>query len=116
MENALWRDKNLIASDVANEFELERVIKKASGRRELLCPDKECKSPIVRYCHWEIKGAYFAPLANDKCDYADFDKNDTAVFRLLRLKLCKHFSELGYNVKSEQKLLEYHYSQLYFER
>lgn len=87
MGNAVWRDRNLIASDVANEFELERVIRKASGRKELICPDKRCKSPIVRYCHGEIRGAYFAHLTNDKCDYADFDKNDTTVFRLLRLKL-----------------------------
>lgn len=115
MENAVWKDEKLIASDVANEFELERVIRKASGRRELLCPDKGCKSPIVRYCHGEIKGAYFAHLTNDQCDYADFDKNDTTVFRLLRMKLREHFSKLGYMIKSEQKVLEHHYTQLFFE-
>lgn len=115
MENAIWQDKNLIASDVANEFELERAIRKASGRKELLCPDKGCNSPLVRYCHGEIKGAYFAHLTNDKCDYADFDKRDTAIFRLLRFKVRNHFSELGYSVKLEQKILEHHYSQLFFE-
>ena len=79
------------------------------------CPDKGCKCPVVRYCHGEVKGAYFAHLNNEQCDYADFDKNDTSAFRLLRLKLYKHFSELGYNVKCEVKALEHHYSQLYFE-
>lgn len=115
MENAIWKNKNLTASDVANKFDLEHEIKRASRRKELLCPDKGCKSPIVRYCHGEIKGAYFAHLTNDKCDYADFDKKDTTVFRLLRLKLYKHFSAFGYTVKTEQKILEHHYSQLFFE-
>lgn len=115
MENAIWKNENLIASDVANLFELEREVRMASGRKELRCPDSGCKCPIVRYCHGEIKGAYFAHLTNDKCDYADFDKNDTSVFRTLRLKLFKHFSELGYDVRCEVKTLEHHYSQLYFE-
>ncbi|MDE6667722.1 MAG: hypothetical protein K2K38_05185 [Clostridia bacterium] len=114
MENAKWKGKNLIAFDVANEFELEHEVRKASGQKELLCPDQGCKNPVVRYCHGEIKGAYFAHLINDKCDYADFDKNDNQVFRLLRLKLYKYFSELGYNVKCEQKVLKHHYSQLFF--
>ena len=115
MENTVWKNENLIAQDIADNFELEREIRKASSRKELLCPDKGCKCRIVRYCHGEVKGAYFAHLTNEKCDYADFDKNDTSVFRLLRLKLYKHFSELGYNVKCEEKVLEHHYSQLVFE-
>ena len=114
MENAIWQSKNLIASDIANEFELEHKVRKASSRKELRCPDPVCISPIVRYCHGEIKGAYFAHLNNDKCDYADFDKNDTPVIRLIRLKLYKYFSERGYSVKCEQKVLDHHYSQLYF--
>lgn len=115
MENAILGSRNLIALDVANEFELEREVRKASSRKELRCPDKSCTSPILRYCHGEIKGAYFAHLTNDRCDYADFDKNDTSVFRLLRLKLYRYFSRLGYNVECEGKILEHHYSQLFFE-
>ena len=113
MENAIWKDKHLRATEVANEFEIERAIRKASSRKELRCPDEDCKG-VVRYCHGEIKGAYFAHLANEKCDYADFDKNDTPIFRLLRLKLYKHFLKLGYDVKCEDKIIEHHYSQLTF--
>lgn len=65
MENAIWKNENLIAQDVADEFELEREVRKASGRKELRCPDGGCKCPIVRYCHGEVKGAYFAHLTND---------------------------------------------------
>lgn len=115
MENAVWQNRNLTAQDVADEFDLEREVRKASSRKELRCPDSGCKCPIVRYCHGEVKGAYFAHLTNDKCDYADFDKSDTSVLRWLRLTLYKLFSELGYNVKCEVKILEHHYSQLYFE-
>lgn len=113
MENAIWKDKHLIASEVADEFEIEREIRKASSRKELRCPDEDCKG-VVRYCHGEIKEAYFAHLANEKCDYADFDKNDTPIFRLLRLKLYKHFLKLGYDVRCEEKIIEHHYSQLSF--
>ena len=43
MGNAVWRDKNLIASDAANEFELERVIRKASGERNYYAQIKGVK-------------------------------------------------------------------------
>ena len=114
MENAKWKDQILLAGDIADSFEKEREVRKASSRKELRCPDKCCENPIVRYCHGEIKGAYFAHLKNTKCDYAEFDKHDTSAMRLLRYKLARHFIERGFEVRLEEKLLAHHYSQVVF--
>lgn len=114
MENAKWKNQILSAGDIADSFEKEREVRKASSRKELCCPDKCCENPIVRYCHGEIKGAYFAHLKNTRCDYAEFDKHDMYVMRLLRYKLSRHFIERGFNVRLEEKLLAHHYSQVVF--
>lgn len=55
MENCLWNGKALIATEVAQIYELEKEIRKASGRKEICCPDPECQHPILRYCHGEKK-------------------------------------------------------------
>lgn len=114
METAKWKDRILSASDIADSFEKEREVRKASSRKELCCPDESCEAPIVRYCHGEIKGAYFAHLKNTKCDYAEFDKRDTSVMRLLRYKLARLFIERGFEVRLEEKLLTHHYGQMVF--
>lgn len=114
MENALWKDRSIAASDISDSFEEEREVRKASSRKELRCPDKCCGNPIVRYCHGEIKGAYFAHLINVRCDYAAFDKSDTPVMRFLRHKLYQHFLKRGFEIQCEEKLLAHHYSQLFF--
>ena len=48
---------------------------------ELYCPDPECDHKILRYCHGEIKEAFFAHLNNESCDYANFDKENTQTMR-----------------------------------
>ena len=94
MEHAKWNNQIINATDIAKRFELEQEVRKASRRRELTCPDEECNG-LVKYCHGEIKGAYFAHLTNYNCDYHIFDSNDNLYFRSIRLKLQNHFSELG---------------------
>lgn len=112
MENAIWNDKVVIALDVSKNYEQEKEIRMASGRKELRCPDPFCKNPLLKYCHGEIKNAYFAHLDNCKCDYADFDKENTSLMRELKLKIYDSFRSRGYNVQMDVKLLEHHYTHL----
>lgn len=110
MERALWNNKEYYANDVVNDFDTENKIRKAS-HKELFCPDSQCNTPILRYCHGEKKRAYFAHIKNSKCDYGDFDRKNKFI-REIRIKLFQLFREKGYDVKIEQKLLPKHYAQL----
>lgn len=114
MENALWNGKLYTATEIAESYELEKSIRKASGRKELRCPDADCSSPVLRYCHGEIKGAYFAHLDNCTCDYAEFDKENTQLIRKVKRIIYESFVAQGYDVQLEEKLLPRHYTHLLF--
>ena len=86
MENAIWNGKIISAIEIAQEYILEKDIRKASKNKEISCPDPGCRG-ILKYCHGEIKGAYFAHLDNGECDYARFDASDNAQMCILRRKL-----------------------------
>lgn len=115
MENALWNEKLLMASDIATNYQLEKKVRIASGHKELRCPDSECKDPILRYCHGEKKDAFFAHLNNQCCDYADFDRTDKQVIKKIRKAVYEHFKDKGYQVQLEVKILEHHYTHLLFK-
>ncbi|MDT3698849.1 MAG: competence protein CoiA family protein [Thermincola sp.] len=115
MENALWNGHLLIASELADDYTLEKEIRKASGRKELRCPDPLCQHPVLRYCHGEIKDAFFAHLNNEHCDYANFDKDNTQVMRTIRRVIYEHFKNKGYQVRLEVKLLDHQYTHLLFD-
>lgn len=114
MENAIWNGKVYIASEIAASYELEKNIRKASGRKELLCPDPDCPSPVLRYCHGEIKCAFFAHLDNCTCDYAEFDRENTQLMRQVKRTLYDSFISRGFDVQMEVKLLPRHYTHLLF--
>lgn len=114
MENALWNGQLYTAAEVAESYELEKSIRKASGRKELKCPDVDCPSPILRYCHGEIKSAFFAHLDNCACDYAEFDKENTHLIRKVKRIIYDSFIAQGYDVQLEVKLLPRHYTHLLF--
>lgn len=114
MENALWEGRRLAACEVAEDYETEKQIRMASYRGELRCPDEGCCSPILRYCHGEIREPYFAHRDNGECDYVLFEKN-AGVFHGLRVLLYEHFKACDYPVELEKKVLPHHYSHLYFE-
>ncbi|GAB6174530.1 hypothetical protein JCM15765_40080 [Paradesulfitobacterium aromaticivorans] len=114
MENAFWNGQLLIASELADDYLLEKKIRKASGRKELRCPDPLCRFPVLRYCHGEIKDAFFAHLNNEHCDYARFDKETTQVMRTIRRIIYEHFKNKGYQVRPEVKILDHHYTHLLF--
>ncbi len=115
MENAIWNGEYIMASKIAKDYEKEKAIRKASGRKELLCPDSECKSKILRYCHGEKKQPYFAHINNEHCDYADFDSQNTNLTKTIRAILYEQFTSQGYDVKPEIKILPHHYTHLLIE-
>ena len=114
MEKALWNGQLYTAADISESYELEKTIRKASGRKELRCPDADCPSPILRYCHGEIKTAFFAHLDNCTCDYAEFDKENTHLMRKVKRIIYDSFVAQGYDVQLEVKLLPRHYTHLIF--
>ena len=75
MENAIWNGRTLVACEVAENYEEEKEVRKASYSGELRCPDEGCLSPILKYCHGEIREPYFAHRDNAECDYVLFEKN-----------------------------------------
>lgn len=112
MENARWNGQLLIASEIAKDYSLEKEIRKASGHKELRCPDPECQNPILRYCHGEKKDAFFAHLNNEHCDYADFDRENTQIMRTVRRTIYEQFKNKGFQVYPEVKILDHHYTHL----
>ncbi len=114
MENAIWNGQIYTATEIAEFYELEKNIRKASGRKELRCPDPECPNPVLRYCHGEIKCAFFAHLDNCTCDYAEFDKENTQLMRQVKRTIYDSFTSRGFDVQIEVKLLHRHYAHLLF--
>lgn len=114
MENAIWNGERLVACEVAQDYNKEKRIRKASYEGELRCPDEGCPSPILRYCHGEILEPYFAHRENGDCDYIRFEKG-AGVFHALRVQLYEHFKACDYPVQLEVKVLRHHYSQLLFD-
>ena len=112
MEFALWNGKKISASHIAENYKTEKCIRIASSNGELKCPDPACQHPILKYCHGDIKDAYFAHRNNENCDYALFDASNTDIIRNVRKTLYQHFRMIGYNVQLEEKVLPHHYTHL----
>lgn len=113
MDTCLWNGRVYNALEVANDYELEKVIRAASRSRMLRCPDKECKSPILKYCNGEKKGAYFAHISNnDCCDYAIYDNGMTAQIRNVKKALFGALSGQGHKVQMDVKLISRHYTNI----
>ncbi len=112
MENAIWNNKTVVASEISKNYKQEKEIRKASGHKELCCPDPDCEYPILRYCHGEKKVSYFAHLNNCQCDYANFDKENTSLMRAVKLKIYENFRSRGYNVQMDAKIVDKHYTHL----
>lgn len=115
MENALRNGQLLIASEIAKNYSLEKEIRKASGHKELHCPDPDCQNPILRYCHGEKKDAFFAHLSNEHCDYADFDRQNTKIMRTVKRMIYEQLKSKGFQVYLEKKILDHHYTHLFID-
>lgn len=112
MENARWNGQLLMASEISKDYIIEKEIRKASGHKELRCPDPGCQNPVLRYCHGEMKDAYFAHLNNANCDYAYFDNEIEPVVRNVRRNLYDILKSKGYNVQLEVKILDHYYTHI----
>ncbi len=113
MDKAYINDMIVSAYEISQDYKMEKFVRTLSKNKKILCVDPDCKNPVLRYCHGDKKGAYFAHLVNTDCDYFTFDKNDNMLFKELRIKLFNHFSSLGYKVKMEHKILKNHYSPIF---
>ncbi|MBO5304087.1 MAG: hypothetical protein J6A99_00275 [Clostridia bacterium] len=114
MDKAIWNGQIYTAFNVSKSYETEKNIRKASGYKELRCPDPCCPNPIVKYCHGEIKSAYFAHINNCYCDYALFDKEITQEMREIKNKLYKSFVSKGFDVEQDVKVFSGHYTHFLF--
>lgn len=113
MDKAIIDNIIVSAYEISLNYDKEKIIRRYSRNKKILCSDPHCKNPVLRYCHGDKKSAYFAHLINTECDYNEFDRNDNALFKELRIKLFHHFTSLGYKVQTECKLLDHHYSPIY---
>ena len=112
MERAIWNNTEILACKIAEKYEVEHEVRKASSAKLLRCPDKNCQQPVVRYCHGKKKEAYFAHLSNVECDYDKFATNSSK-YKPIRIALYNYFSK-SVCIELEQKVLPHHYSQLLF--
>ncbi|MCH5316101.1 MAG: hypothetical protein J1E81_09310 [Eubacterium sp.] len=112
MEKAMWNGKEIIALNIAEKYEIEKAVRKASGRKELLCPDKNCTHRVLRYCHGEKKDAYFAHINNTDCAYEKYDKGTSDIVKNIKRILYFYFQSKNYDVSMDVKLIEGHYTHL----
>ena len=112
MEKAIWNGKEIVAFDIAEKYEFEKAIRKASGRKELLCPDEYCTHRVLRYCHGEKKGAYFAHLNNSDCAYEKYDNATSETTKNIKRLLYSYFKSKNYDVQMDVKLIQGHYTHL----
>lgn len=115
MENALWNGQQLTASEISKNYVLEKKVRKASGYKELCCPDVDCQNPILRYCHGEKKNAYFAHLSNENCDYAIFDRENPQIIKNVGRQIYEQLKSKGFQVYPEVKIIPHHYTHISVE-
>lgn len=112
MDKAKWGEMLYIANEVCLDYNAEKQIRKASGRRELRCIDPDCNNPIVKYCHGEKKSPYFAHINKSLCEYEEFDRENTSIIKIIKLKLFDIIKNNGFNVQLDVKLIPHHYTHL----
>ena len=114
MEYAVWNGVTYLASEVSKSFAFEEKIKLANKLKELKCPDKDCPNPVLRYCHGEVRGPYFAHVNHCDCVYHLFDGQNTQTIRNITQAIYDYFNSKGVYVQSEIKILPRHYTNLLF--
>lgn len=115
MDKAKWKDTLYIAKDIPLRYEVEKQIRKASGRRELCCIDPDCTAPILKYCHGEKKKPYFAHISRSLCEYEEFERENTSAISGVKTKLFDIIKSKGFDVQLDVKLIPHHYTHLMVE-
>ena len=112
MEKAIWKGKEVFAFEVSKNYNAEKAIRQASGKKELFCPDENCKHRVLKYCHGDKKQPYFSHITNTNCEYEKYDNETTEYTKAVKKLLYSHLKNQGYNVEMDVKLVEKHYSHL----
>lgn len=112
MENAIFDGELIVALDISKDFDRETEIRVAGRNGCLKCPDPNCQSPLLKYCHGEKKQPYFSHFNNVSCDYADYDKETLPVVREIKTALYQSLKSKGIHVEMDVKLLSRHYTHL----
>ena len=99
MEYALYNGHKISAPAVAEDYNFEKSVRIAGSSKKLLYPDPDCDCRLLKYCHGDVKDAYFAHLNNANCDYAKFDSEISNEIRTIRTELFNAFKEKGCNVR-----------------
>lgn len=111
MQNGLFEKRLLSAAEIEKNYEFEKIIRRASTNKALKCPDPDCQSPVIRYCHGNIKKAYFSHLSNAKCDYARYDQETDESLRNV-IELVYERLSSSHKIQREVKTLSHHYTPL----
>ena len=112
METALWNGRLYTISEIADDYELENRIRAA--KKELLCPDPNCASPILRYCHGDQRN-YFAHLHNCECNYKRYEKDLTPLIRKIKPIVYDVLKAKGFNIKIDARITATEYTHLLIE-
>ena len=113
MEKAYWNGKIVFASDIYHIFENEQQIRNASKNKELRCIDPDCKEPILKYNHGNIKAPYFSHARKDyTCDYDLYEDENTNKINIIKNNLFKSLTQKGFSVEEGIKTLPHHYAHL----
>ncbi len=111
MQKAKWNEQYLYAYEVAENFDFETTIRKASVRKQLRCPDMGCKNPILRYCNGGKEEPFFAHLINCGCDYCKYEKKSSSTIPIMKM-VAQILKNKGYNIDIENKLYPGHITQI----
>lgn len=112
METALWNGRLYTISEIADDYELENRIRAA--KKELLCPDPNCASPILRYCHGDQRN-YFAHLHNCECNYKRYEKDLTPLIRKIKPIVYDVLKAKEFNIKIDARITATEYAHLLIE-
>lgn len=112
MEYAIWNGELVSATEIAKDYNKEKAIRIDSGRKKLQCPDPECKSKLVKYCHGDVKEAYFAHVINTDCDYQKYEDETDNITKRCRDAVYNVLKSKGYEVELVKKLIRRHYAHI----
>ncbi len=112
MEKALLDGQVVYASQIAKNYMMEKNIRLLSREKKLRCTDPGCKKPLVRYCHGEVKAAYFAHLSNADCDYARFDTENSELIKKVARVVHQEITNKGFEAEIDAKVLKHHYTHI----
>ena len=111
MEKAFYNGELVDAFEISKDYALECSIRDASIAGELKCTDKDCDSPVLKYCHGDKNAAYFAHRdKSDNCEYLKYYEQMPVDLKEARRVLYETLKEKGYSVDIDVKLLNHHYS------